>query len=143
MNIRANINGLASRADWRSEKLRPAYPGPSEQRQGAGAGDSRPPAAPLTELERVRDDLRTRFADQQSDLGGLVYEMVRRDHFRLDVVTFQAARLQDLDAQLGEIERLCLIDAAAAGGECGSCSALHGREAQFCWRCGTRLMSIA
>ena len=81
------------------------------------------------------------LAELQWDLGGLVYEMARRDHFRLDVVARQAAKLQAVDAELGEVERLLHLERAGAGGNCPACGALHARGAVYCWQCGTDLMA--
>ena len=67
--------------------------------------------------------------------------MARRDHFRLDIVVRQAAKLQEVDAELGEVERLLRLDQAGAGGTCPSCGALHARGAVYCWQCGADLMS--
>lgn len=106
------------------------------------------PAAPQTSgltigpsalLER-RDRLTREFAALQSDLGGLAYEMAVRDHFRLDVLVRHAARLQEVDAELGEVERLVRLADAGAAGTCPTCGALHSRGAVFCWQCGTELM---
>ena len=87
-----------------------------------------------------RDQLRARFAELQWDLGGLAYEMAIRDHFRLDVLTRQAAKLQQVDAELAEVERLLRLDRAGAAGACGNCGALYARGAVFCWQCGNDLM---
>jgi hypothetical protein len=73
----------------------------------------------------------------QFDLGGLAYEMAIRDHFRLDVLLRRAAALQELDAQLGEIDRLLALEADA--GACPACAATHARGAAFCWQCGHAL----
>ncbi len=67
--------------------------------RSAAALAERPPAAGArasgpAELVKRRDELVGRFAELQWDLGGLIYEMARRDHFRLDVVVRQAAKLQ-------------------------------------------------
>lgn len=106
------------------------------------------PAAPETRgltigpsalLER-RDRLTREFAALQADLGGLAYEMAVRDHFRLDVLVRHAARLQEVDAELGEVERLVRLEDAGAAGTCPTCGALHSRGAVFCWQCGTELM---
>jgi predicted amidophosphoribosyltransferase len=67
--------------------------------------------------------------------------MAVRDHFRLDVLVRVAARLQEVDAELGEVERLLRMEDAGAAGECPGCGALHGRGAQFCWQCGHQLMA--
>lgn len=93
------------------------------------------------ELRERRDRLSDQFAELQWDLGGLVYEMAARDHFRLDVVVRLAARLQEVDAELSEVERLLRLDEAAAAGSCPACGALHARGAVFCWQCGTDLLS--
>jgi hypothetical protein len=96
-----------------------------------------------SELDERRKQLEEQLATLQWDLGGLTYEMAIRDHFRLDVLVKAAARLQEVDAELGEVERLLRLDGAAAAGACVSCGALHARGATFCWQCGTRLMESA
>jgi hypothetical protein len=92
------------------------------------------------ELAKRRDELAAQFVELQWDLGGLTYEMARRDHFRLDVLVRRAAKLQEVDAALWEAERLLRLDDAGAGGNCRSCGALHARGAVFCWQCGQPLM---
>jgi hypothetical protein len=113
----------------------------------AGPFDPRyqPPAAAerTIDLEQRRDQLSARLAELQWDLGGLVYEMAIRDRIKLDVIVRRAAALQEVDAELAEVERLLRLDGAAAGGACTSCGALHARGATFCWQCGTRLMESA
>lgn len=101
------------------------------------------PAAPATDLRRRRDSLARRFADLQWDLGGIAYEMASRDHFRLDVLVKQAAKLQEVDAELAGIERMLRLDEAGAAGSCPSCGALYSRGAGFCWSCGTTLIEPA
>lgn len=108
---------------------------------------SRPPqplAAPTVTPQRAAlDDERRRLAELVAestwDLGGLVYEMAVRDHFRVDVLTQRAAELQRLDARLSEVERL-VADHEGIGGHCRFCGAPHGRSAEFCWSCGERLL---
>jgi hypothetical protein len=103
-----------------------------------------PQPAPLnTELEERRKRLEEELATLQWDLGGLAYEMAIRDHFRLDVLVRAAAKLQEVDAELSEVERVLRLDNAGAAGACTSCGALHARGATFCWQCGTRLMESA
>jgi hypothetical protein len=111
----------------------------------ASAPAARQTSAPVrggapAELVARRDRLAEQLATLQWDLGGLAYEMAVRDHFRLDVLVRVAARLQEVDAELGEVERLLRMEDAGAGGECPSCGALHGRGAMFCWQCGHQLM---
>jgi hypothetical protein len=96
---------------------------------------------PESELAVRRDRLAAQFAELQWDLGGLVYEMAARDHFRLDVVMRQAAKLQAVDAELAEAERLLRLEEAGAAGSCPACGALHARGAAYCWQCGKDLMA--
>jgi uncharacterized OB-fold protein len=65
--------------------------------------------------------------------------MAIRDHFRLDVLTRQAARVQELDAEPSQVERLLKLEGEGAAGSCGNCGALFARGAGFCWQCGTQL----
>jgi hypothetical protein len=95
------------------------------------------------DLDERRKELEEQLATLQWDLGGLTYEMAIRDHFRLDVLVRAAAKLQEVDAELAEAERLLRLEGAGAAGSCTSCGALHARGATFCWQCGTRLMESA
>lgn len=110
---------------------------PPTKRDGTVA--DAPAAAPPTELERRREELRASFSEIQWDLGGLAYEMAARDHFRIDVLAAVAARLQVVDAELSEVERLARLEHAGAGGSCPSCGSLHAHGAIYCWRCGRDL----
>jgi hypothetical protein len=113
---------------------------PSEaSRNGAAPGT--PVGQP--ELLKQREDLSRRFAELQWDLGGMTYEMASRDHYRLDVLNKQAAKLQEVDAQLGQIERLLKLGEAGAAGTCPACGALQARGAVFCWQCGNELRPAA
>lgn len=93
-----------------------------------------------SDLEMRRDQLEKIFVELQWDLGGATYEMASRDHFRLDVLVRMAARLQEVDSELAEVERLMRLDDAGASGACPACGALHARGAVFCWQCGNDLM---
>jgi uncharacterized OB-fold protein len=66
--------------------------------------------------------------------------MASRDHFRLEVLVRQAAKLQKVDAELAEVERMLKLDQAGAAGACGSCGALYARGSVYCWQCGKDLM---
>ena len=68
-----------------------------------------------TDLQERKRALEEQLAALQWDLGGLTYEMAIRDHFRLDVLVRAAAKLQEVDAELAEVERLLRLDGAAAG----------------------------
>ena len=94
-----------------------------------------------SDLQRRRDRLAQELVDLQWDLGGLAYEMAIRDHFRLDLLVQQAAKLQQVDAELAEVERMLKLDQAGAAGVCGQCGALYARGAVFCWQCGNDLMA--
>ena len=91
------------------------------------------------ELLKQREELSKKFAELQWDLGGIAYEMAARDHYRLDVLNKQAAKLQEVDGELGQIERLLKLGEAGAAGSCPSCGALQSRGAVFCWQCGNEL----
>lgn len=94
----------------------------------------------MSDLQQRRDSLAEQLAELQWDLGGLAYEMAIRDHFRLDVLTRQAAKLQQVDAELAEVERILRLNEAGAAGACGQCGALYARGSVFCWQCGKDLM---
>jgi hypothetical protein len=98
------------------------------------------PEQPAVDLERRRDQLHARVAELQWDLGGLVYEMVIRNHVRVDVLVRRAAVLQDADAELGEVERILRMEQTGASGACAACGAPHSPSAAYCWQCGQPLL---
>jgi hypothetical protein len=91
------------------------------------------------DLVAQRDRLTERFAQMQSELGGLFYEMAIRDHVQLDVLTEKAAELQRIDGELGALERLLESGAQAIGGHCPRCGAVYAPGAAFCAQCATPL----
>lgn len=94
------------------------------------------------ELLAQRDRLAERFTMMQADLGGVLYEMLIRDHVRMDVLTRKAAELQRVDADLAQLERTLRGEPAWAGGAglpCPSCGAPHAPDARFCASCGQAL----
>lgn len=109
----------------------------------AAAPPAADPRVGTSELEERRARLAAEFAELQWDLGGVTYEMASRDHFRLDVLTKQAARLQRVDAELAELERMLKLEQGGAAGSCASCGALFARGSVFCWQCGKRLLEPA
>jgi hypothetical protein len=92
------------------------------------------------DLQARREQLSKHLAELQWDLGGVAYEMAIRDHFRLDVLSRQAAKLQQVDAELAEVERMLKLGQAGAAGACGSCGALYAQGSTFCWQCGKQLI---
>jgi hypothetical protein len=109
----------------------------------AGAQVAPQPQQPMignAELAHRREELAVELAGLTWDLGGLTYEMAIRDHFRLDVLVRQAARLQRVDAELGSIDRLLRLEQAGAAGDCPACGALYARGAVYCGQCGKDLV---
>lgn len=136
-------DGAPRRQGWR-RATGPAPAGPSQPPAAPAAGAPLPPgggaAVAPDDLLARRQALAQHLAKLQWDLGGLAYEMAIRDHFRPDVLVRQAARLQQVDAELGEVERMLRMEEAGAAGACPHCGALHSRGAVFCWQCGLQLM---
>ena len=131
-----------------TQRLRPAAAKPSAKPSEAAAGDvdlapTPTPAAAgesgATDLAATRERLTERFAILQSELGGTFYEMAIRDHVQMEVLLRKAAELQQVDAELGQIERLLSTDAGAAGGSCPACGAIYARGAAFCAQCANPL----
>jgi len=139
-----------------SFKTRPRTPARSDaaptasQPQAAPAPTVAPAPAPPAaaapaggDLDRTaqRQRLAAEFDAIQFDLGGLVYEMAIRDHFRLDVLSQRAAKLQAVDAELARAEGRPVPPALA--GSCPSCSAPLVAGAAFCSGCGRALTASA
>ncbi|MGD0454851.1 MAG: hypothetical protein ABSB69_14755 [Solirubrobacteraceae bacterium] len=107
------------------------------------AGGLPVPSGSMSELRSRRLELAERVAALTWDLGGLAYEMAIRDHYRLDVLARKASELQEVDAQLGEVQRLLATAEAGIHGQCRSCGAVHSRGAAYCWHCGAPLLQEA
>jgi hypothetical protein len=105
-----------------------------------GLPSAAPPEGLSVDLSQRRDKLAARFAELQWDLGGLVYEMAIRDHIRVEVLVRRAAALQDVDAELGEVERILRMEETGTAGSCSSCGAPHSSGAVYCWQCGQPLL---
>lgn len=95
---------------------------------------------PSVNLAQRRDELSTRFAELQCDLGGLTYEMAIRNHIRIEVLVAKAAILQDVDAELGEVERILHMEETGTAGACATCGSPHSSGAVYCWQCGQPLL---
>ena len=94
----------------------------------------------MVDLQRRREQLVARVAEQQWDLGGLVYEMAIRNSVKVEVLVKRAVELQDADAELSEVERILRMEETGAAGSCASCGAPHSSGATFCWQCGHSLL---
>ena len=101
-----------------------------------------PDPAADAELRAKRERLVERFTVMQSDLGGLLYEMLVRDALALDVLKRRVADLQKVDAELGHVEHVLRSEDSGVAGECPSCGVSYSRGATFCWRCGQALAAI-
>ncbi|MBI2692365.1 MAG: zinc ribbon domain-containing protein [Solirubrobacterales bacterium] len=105
-----------------------------------------PPISPAADtqetidLERRRAQLSAKVAELQWDLGGLTYEMASRNRMRPDVLVKRAAELQEVDAELGEIERILRMERTGVAALCLTCGAPHSAGAVYCWQCGTSLL---
>lgn len=94
----------------------------------------------VVDLRRRRDQLNASVAELQWDLGGLVYEMAVRDRLRVDLIVKHAAKLQDADAELAEVERILALEQSSTAGVCSNCGAPHSSGAGFCWQCGQQIL---
>jgi hypothetical protein len=92
--------------------------------------------APVVDLRRRRDELEAKVAELQWDLGGMAYEMAIRNSMRVEVLVRHAAALQDVEAELAEVDRILKHEVAGTAGACSSCGAAHSANASFCWQCG-------
>ena len=90
-------------------------------------------------LLQQREELARQFAELQWDLGGVAYEMATRKQFKGEVILKQAERLREVDAKLGQIERVLRLGEEGAAGTCPNCGALQARGAVFCWKCGKQV----
>jgi len=122
------------------ERVRPAPRVPAARKRGlkAEALQGRGSVA-RSKLQQERDELAREFVELQWDLGGIAYEMASRDHFRLDVLSRQAAKLQHVDSALGQAERMLRLGEEGVGGTCPSCGGVQARAAIYCWQCGKEL----
>jgi hypothetical protein len=94
----------------------------------------------VVDLRRRREQLVARVAELQWDLGGLAYEMATRNRVKVEVLVKRAAKLQDADAELSEVERIVRMEESGTAGACGACGAPHSSGATFCWQCGHSLL---
>ncbi|MDE3132610.1 MAG: zinc ribbon domain-containing protein [Acidobacteriota bacterium] len=112
-----------------------AFPGTAKSETSEIVAES-----PVVDLRRRRDEVNTRVAELQWDLGGLVYEMATRDRIRVDLIVKRAAELQRVDAELAELDRILAMERSGVAGTCSSCGAPHSSGAAFCWQCGQQIL---
>jgi hypothetical protein len=115
---------------------------PRARKTGAQTRTPTVDADRIGDLRRRRDQLSARMAELQWDLGGLVYEMAIRDSIRTDILVQRAAALQDVDAELSEVERILRLEETGAAGDCNVCGAPHSSGAVYCWQCGSPLLEL-
>ena len=112
----------------------------------AAAGDAR---KAIGELRKERAGLARRYQDLRGDLGGLLIEMARRDHFNFHLLRLRAAEAVAVEQRAHEIDGSIAAQAAAAQGglpsgmvtmtakACPNCSGAIPADANFCAYCGT------
>jgi Double zinc ribbon len=111
------------------------WPFGRSRRARTAAGEAPQRASHPGALKRERRVLLREREDRLRDLGGLVFEMYRRDRFRTDLVTERCADLVALEERLGELDSL-LAAANSRGGLRCTCGAPLAWGAHFCANCG-------
>ncbi|HSI31632.1 MAG TPA: hypothetical protein VK951_09900, partial [Miltoncostaeaceae bacterium] len=104
---------------------------------------------------RLRRERRRLLASREQavyHLGGLAFELYRRDQLGEEVMRRKAGEVallddtvRDIDSRLGEIdrdrkERRRRAPADRIAGNCLTCRAPFRAEARYCWQCGTQLV---
>ncbi len=102
-------------------------------------------------LRRTRKKLVARREVAVYDLGGLAFELYRRDMLTEEVMRLRANEIAELDESVREIDgRLSEVDAERRArrartpadpsvGCCLVCRTPFLAEARFCWKCGTEV----
>lgn len=116
------------------------FPGIKPKRAERASAPTLHNSSQVVDLRRRRDQLNARVAELQWDLGGLVYEMAVRDRIRVELIVQHAAKLQDADAELAEVERILALEQSSTAGVCSNCGAPHSSGAAFCWQCGRQIL---
>jgi predicted amidophosphoribosyltransferase len=107
--------------------------GPFRRAESAGAaprGTTSPKA-----LKRERRLLLREREERIRDLGGLVFEMFRRDRFRVELVTERCAELVALEERLDELASLLSSAGGHSAARC-ECGAPISWGTHFCANCG-------
>lgn len=140
----------------------PAAEGEAAPAGAADAGAPPPeaalPAPPRPEragaLRRRRRRLLSRREEAVYHLGGLAFELYRRDLLREEVMRLRAGEVaqlddsvRDIDARLFELDRIRRERRRGASeahaGNCLACRAPFRAEARYCWQCGALLAPVA
>jgi hypothetical protein len=120
---------------------------PTEKKSGAPRSQR---AAPASSLRRERRALLSSRQDAVYHLGGLAFELYRRDLLQDGVLRQRAVELAAVDDRIREIDedigerpargrRAATAAAApAVAGNCLTCRAQFAPEARFCSNCGAR-----
>ncbi|WP_217915727.1 hypothetical protein [Miltoncostaea marina] len=106
-------------------------------------------------LRRERRRLLARREETVYHLGGLAFELYRRDMLGEDVARRRAGEVaeiddtvRDIDVRLAEIdqlrrERRSRAPADPSVGCCVACRSPFHAGARFCWSCGARLVPVS
>lgn len=104
------------------------------------------------QLRRRREQLLTEREESVYHLGGLAFELYRRDRLSDQVMRLRAGQVaqiddavRDIDARLSDVERerkerRVRVPSDPSVGCCLVCRTTFRAEARFCWQCGTRLV---
>jgi hypothetical protein len=162
----------AERRRWMPRRRPPATPGvpggdaPAAATPPPPAGADDPADGPVVDetgdvplrgaaprrLRRERRRLITRREEAVYHLGGLAFELYRRDMLGEDVMRRRAGEVaeiddtvRDIDVRLGELDRerrdrRRVAEPDPAAGCCLTCRAPFRAEARFCWQCGTQVV---
>lgn len=147
------------RPDARPTPAATTPPPPVDDLTAPAAGDGAPAEPPVATaadnpraLRRARRRLLTRREEAVYHLGGLAFELYRRDMLAEEVMRRRAGEVaelddtvRDIDVRLGEIDRERRERRVAepfdpAVGCCLACRAPFRAEARFCWQCGAQVV---
>lgn len=120
--------------------------------QGNAVAPSAAPAAEarkaIVDMRKERAGLARRYQELRGDLGGLLIEMARRDHFNFHLLRLRAAEAVAVEQRAREIDGSIAVQAASAKSalpagtvamtakRCASCSGSIPADANFCAYCG-------
>ncbi len=127
----------------------------NEVRDASGNAIAQPRSAPgearkaAGDMRKERAGLARRYQELRGDLGGLLIEMARRDHFNFNLLRLRAAEAVEVEQRAREIDghltalaanqRLSLPAGTVAmtAKKCANCTGAIPADANFCAYCGT------